>query len=62
MDRYNIYFAYKPSKIDQHIHASAVNFVIVAVILLQAFVLFFAFLRAEGTSVVLMYPEMLFLI
>ena len=51
VDRYNIFYAYQPSKIDQDIHHSAVNFVIIAVILLQAFVLFFVFLRASKCSV-----------
>ena len=55
VDRYNLYFAYKPSKIDHYIHASAVNFVIVAVILLQAFVLFFVYLRAGMCAVVNSY-------
>ena len=45
VDRYNIYFAYAPSKIDQKIHASAITFVIVAVILLQCTVVFFNILR-----------------
>ncbi|XP_064621129.1 calcium permeable stress-gated cation channel 1-like [Lineus longissimus] len=47
VDRYNIYFAYGPSKIDKDIHASAINFVIVAVILLQFNVVFFTILRSE---------------
>ena len=47
VDRYNIYFAYNPSKIDRAIHYSAVNFVIVAGFLLQLFVLFFAYLRSS---------------
>ena len=46
VDRYNIYFAYGPSKIDKDIHASAINFVMVAVILLQCTVCFFDILRA----------------
>ena len=45
VDRYNIYFVYMPSKIDQKIHNSAINFVIISVILLQICVLFFTFLR-----------------
>ena len=45
VDRYNICFAYTPSKIDQKIHASAVNFVIIAVIFLQCTVVFFNILR-----------------
>ncbi|XP_065225724.1 calcium permeable stress-gated cation channel 1 [Planococcus citri] len=36
VDRYNIYFAYGPSKIKQQIHGTAINFVIVSVVLLQA--------------------------
>ena len=46
VDRYNIYFAYGPSRIDKDIHASAINFVIVGVILLQCAVCFFDILRA----------------
>jgi len=48
VDRYNIYFAYAPSKIDTNIHASAINYVIVSVILLQCSVLFFTVLRADS--------------
>ncbi|XP_074652654.1 mechanosensitive cation channel TMEM63B-like isoform X2 [Tubulanus polymorphus] len=47
VDRYNIYFAYGPSRIDKDIHASAINFVIVAIILLQFNVVFFSVLRSE---------------
>lgn len=47
VDRYNIYFAYGPSKIDKHIHASAINFVMVSVIILQCSLLFFTILRAS---------------
>lgn len=47
VDRYNIYFAYGPSKIDKNIHASAINFVIVAVIMLQFCIVFFTILRTE---------------
>ena len=53
VDRYNIYFAYNPSKIDRDIHFSAVNFVIVAGFLLQLFVLFFAYLRSSKTRFLL---------
>lgn len=35
VDRYNIYFAYGPSKISQSIHATAINCVIVSLVLLQ---------------------------
>ncbi|XP_052700349.1 CSC1-like protein 2 isoform X3 [Crassostrea angulata] len=47
VDRYNIYFAYKPSKINKKIHSSAINFVTVATILLQFNVVFFTALRSE---------------
>jgi hypothetical protein len=46
VDRYNIFFAYKPSKINKHIHSSAVNFVLWSVIMLQLSITFFAGLRA----------------
>jgi hypothetical protein len=52
VDRYNIYFAYGPSKIDKHIHASAINFVIIAVILLQCAVCFFTILRTEKVKAI----------
>ena len=47
VDRYNIYFAYGPSKIDKDIHATAVNFVIVAVIFMQVAIVFFIVLRTS---------------
>ncbi|GFN99160.1 transmembrane 63c (tmem63c), mRNA protein [Plakobranchus ocellatus] len=50
VDRYNIFFAYSPSRINKHIHGSAVTFVLWAVILLQFNVVFFTGLRAEGFS------------
>lgn len=46
VDRYNIYFAYKPSKINKKIHSSAINFVTIATILLQFNVVFFTALRS----------------
>ena len=49
-DRYNIYFTYAPSKIDRHIHTSAINYVIIGVILLQAIVVFFSILRTGKSS------------
>ncbi|XP_062570721.1 CSC1-like protein 2, partial [Saccostrea cucullata] len=47
VDRYNIYFAYKPSKINKKIHYTAINFVIIATILLQFNVVFFTALRSD---------------
>ncbi|ESO83507.1 hypothetical protein LOTGIDRAFT_133162, partial [Lottia gigantea] len=55
VDRYNIYFAYKESRINKHIHASAVNFVIMSVILLQFTVVFFTGLRAGFTEPVFVF-------
>ncbi|XP_048246055.1 CSC1-like protein 2 isoform X2 [Haliotis rufescens] len=55
VDRYNIYFAYKPSKINKHIHASAINFVVISVILLQVNIVFFTGLRAGYTSPVFIF-------
>ncbi|KAI5736401.1 hypothetical protein M8J76_002862 [Diaphorina citri] len=36
VDRYNIYYAYGPSKISQQIHGTAINCVIASVVMLQA--------------------------
>lgn len=55
VDRYNIFFVYSPSKINKHIHSSAVNFVLWAVIMLQIIITFFAGLRAEGLDVVFLF-------
>ncbi|XP_072032157.1 LOW QUALITY PROTEIN: calcium permeable stress-gated cation channel 1-like [Amphiura filiformis] len=45
VDRYNIYFAYGPSRINRDIHQTAVNFVVIAGIVLLLSVLFFSVLR-----------------
>lgn len=45
VDKYNIVFAYGPSKIRKSIHTSAVNFVIVILTILQVCLLFFSILR-----------------
>ncbi|KAL7646711.1 UNVERIFIED_CONTAM: hypothetical protein RMT77_001964 [Armadillidium vulgare] len=45
VDKYNIYFAYGPSKIRKSIHTSAVNFVIASIVILQLCLLFFSLLR-----------------
>ena len=47
MDRYNLYYAYKPSKINHHIHTSAINFVIIALIILQFNMLFYNTIRTS---------------
>nr|XP_006817068.1 PREDICTED: transmembrane protein 63B-like [Saccoglossus kowalevskii] len=45
VDRYNIYFAYAPSRIDKGIHNSAVNYVIISAVFLQCSILFFSVIR-----------------
>jgi len=47
VDRYNLYFAYKPSHISPSIHSTAVNFVMVAVIFVQFNFVFFSVLRGS---------------
>ncbi|XP_078000639.1 osmosensitive cation channel TMEM63C-like [Glandiceps talaboti] len=45
VDRYNIYYAYGPSRIDKEIHKSAVNYVIISAVFLQCSMLFFSVIR-----------------
>ena len=47
VDKYNIYYAYKPSAFNgrQFLHRSAINFVIVGVVHLQLSMLFFSVVR-----------------
>ncbi|XP_041827930.1 calcium permeable stress-gated cation channel 1 isoform X2 [Melanotaenia boesemani] len=45
VDRYNIYYAYVPTKLNQEIHRAAINQVIVAPILCMFWLLFFSVLR-----------------
>ncbi|TSQ46668.1 Calcium permeable stress-gated cation channel 1 [Bagarius yarrelli] len=45
VDRYNIYYAYMPTKLSQHIHSAAIRQVLVAPILCMFWLLFFAVLR-----------------
>lgn len=61
VDRYNIFFAYNPSKINKHIHGSAVNFVLWAVIMLQINITFFTGLRA-GTCATNVFVIMLLIV
>ena len=42
-----MYFAYKPSKIDKNMHATAVNCVMACLILMQLILLFFNIVRAS---------------
>ena len=45
VDRYNIFFAYAPSRINKDIHTSAIYFVLAAFWVLQLTLLFFSLLR-----------------
>jgi hypothetical protein len=45
VDRYNIFFAYAPSRINKNIHTSAINFVMIALLILQLSLFFFSLLR-----------------
>jgi len=49
VDRYNLFYAYKRSKISKQIHATAVNCVIVCLLLQQLVLLFFNMLRGSST-------------
>ena len=49
LDRYNLFYAYKRSKISKQIHATAVNCVIVCLLLQQLVLLFFNMLRGSST-------------
>eukprot|EP00095_Tigriopus_kingsejongensis_P009316 snap_masked-scaffold320_size207635-processed-gene-1.8 protein:Tk09316 transcript:snap_masked-scaffold320_size207635-processed-gene-1.8-mRNA-1 annotation:"hypothetical protein L798_12217" len=51
VDRYNLYYAYKRSKIDKNIHATAVNCVIVSLLLQQLVLLFFNIVRAPDNKI-----------
>ena len=46
VDRYNIYFAYKRSRINKYIHQTAINFVVISVIMLQCNIVFFTVVRS----------------
>ncbi|XKL63810.1 hypothetical protein PGB90_006174 [Kerria lacca] len=61
VDRYNIYFAYGPSKIKQQIHATAINFVIASVVLLQTSFMFLTILR-KGFQEIKIYTVIGFII
>jgi len=49
-DRHNLAFVYAPSKINRKVHASAINFVIFSVGLLQFFMVVFSILRSGNIS------------
>lgn len=50
VDRYNLYYAYLPAKLDKKIHSGAVNQVVAAPILCLFWLLFFSTMRTgEGS-------------
>merc|ERR1712113_397038 len=50
VDRYNLYYAYKRSKINKNIHATAVNCVIVSLLIQQLILLFFNLIRGQPSD------------
>uniref|UniRef100_A0A7N8WX89 Transmembrane protein 63C n=1 Tax=Mastacembelus armatus TaxID=205130 RepID=A0A7N8WX89_9TELE len=54
VDRYNIYYAYVPTKLNQRIHRAAISQVIVAPILCMFWLLFFSVLRLGTLSLLLL--------
>merc|ERR1712002_399513 len=57
-DRYNIYFAYKRSKINKNIHGCAINCVIISLLIQQLCVLFFNTVRSKDQG--LLPPRAIF--
>ncbi len=45
VDRHNLLYAYKPSKINQRVHSTAISFVILSVVVLQFFTTVFILIR-----------------
>lgn len=52
-DRYNMYYAYLPSKLDKKIHSGAVNQVVAAPILCLFWLLFFSTMRSGRKALTL---------
>lgn len=50
VDRYNIYFAYAPCKVEKEVHATAVNFVIMSMFMLQINLLAYLHFHIGGHS------------
>ncbi|OXA60909.1 CSC1-like protein 2 [Folsomia candida] len=48
VDRYNIYFAYGPTKVEKEVHGTAINFVIVCMFILQINLL--AYVTTQGSD------------
>ena len=45
VDRHNLLYAYKPSKINKKVHSTGINFVILSTVMLQFFMMLFSLLR-----------------
>ena len=45
VDRHNLLYAYKPSKINKKVHSTAINFVILSTVMLQFFMMMFTLIR-----------------
>lgn len=54
VDRYNMYYAYVPTKLSQRIHRAAISQVLVAPILCMFWLLFFSVLRLGTSSLLLL--------
>ena len=46
VDRHNIFYVYKPSKINKRVHATAISFVVLATVVLQFFMTIFSVIRS----------------
>ena len=46
VDRHNLLYAYKPSKINKKVHSTAINFVILSTVILQFFMMMFSLIRS----------------
>ena len=61
VDRYNLFYAYKRSKINKNIHATAVNCVIVSLLIQQLILLFFNVVRGKSSpNSTLLNPKAIF--
>lgn len=54
VDRYNMYYAYVPTKLSQRIHRAAISQVMVAPVLCMFWLLFFSVLRLGMSSLLLL--------
>ncbi|XP_061545344.1 CSC1-like protein 2 isoform X1 [Phycodurus eques] len=61
-DRYNMYYAYLPSKLDKKIHSGAVNQVVAAPILCLFWLLFFSTMRSGFSAAISMFTFIVLII